>query len=113
MELNSHGGMIYLATFKPINYINYYQHIFYDTENTYLGSSSYLYVYITSHGNEKYTSMRGMFGVYDHLLKRCIMMGDGKFSMVATSEIIPRNRRYIKLHEELNDIITNIIFDKL
>ncbi len=113
MELNSHDdGEIYLATFKPKNYINYYQHIFYDTENTCLDSSSYLYVYITSHGNEKYTSMRGVFGIYNCIIDRCSVF-DGTFGMVATPKIIPRNRRYIKHSQELNDIITNIIFNKL
>jgi hypothetical protein len=111
MELNSHGGMIYLASFKPINYNIYHRHIFYDIENICSDSNNYLYAYITSHGNEKHTSFCGVFGIYDYHTNRCIVW-DATFRE-ATPQIIPKKRRYIKLHEELNDIITNIIFDKL
>ncbi len=98
--------MIYLATLKPPTTGAYYQHIFYDTEN------SYLYRYITMRGNKKYTYTYSKFGLYDHNTNTCDIILGSVFCL-GEQEIIPKNKRYIKLCEELNDTITNIIFDKL
>lgn len=96
--------MIYIATLKPTH--GYNQHIFYNSVN------SKLHQCLSHHGNNIYITLDSTFGFYDYVKNTYIKT---KTSLLPEPipVIVPKNKRYIKEINEINEIFNDIIFRKI
>ena len=96
--------MIYIATIKPTH--GYNQHIFYNPVNSKLCRC------LSHHGNIIYITLDSTFGFYDYVKNTYIKT---KTSLLPEPipEIVPKNKRYIKEINEINEIFNDIIFSKI